>query len=143
MSFTYSSTDISTDLAKVRRLIGDTDSANALFTDEEIAFFLDQENDNVYLAAALACDSMVAKESTSEDVSIEGVSVSSSTQSTKWATSAAKFRSLAQGKSTGARIWIGGISLGDMDTEDEDTDRFPSQVKTGMFTNPPSRSTAS
>ena len=36
MTFTYNSTSITTDLAKVRLTIGDTNSADALLTDEEI-----------------------------------------------------------------------------------------------------------
>lgn len=53
MTFTYSTTDLTTSLAKVRRLIADTDSTNALFTDEEINFFL-AESSGIYAAAALA-----------------------------------------------------------------------------------------
>lgn len=51
MTFTYSSTSISTDLAKVRTFIGDTNSNDPLQTDEQINFFL-AETDNIYLAAA-------------------------------------------------------------------------------------------
>lgn len=52
MAFTYAA-DLSTDLAKVRRLVGDTDSANALFTDAEMNFFI-ATGGSVYMAAALA-----------------------------------------------------------------------------------------
>ena len=53
MTFTYSNTNVSSELARVRLLIADTDSTNALFTDEEIAFFLD-DGGSVYMAAAVA-----------------------------------------------------------------------------------------
>lgn len=53
MTFTYDSTSISTDLAKVRTLIGDTNSSDPLLTDEQITFFLDETAD-IYLAAANA-----------------------------------------------------------------------------------------
>lgn len=36
MTFTYDDTSVSTNLDKVRFLIGDTDSSNAIFTDEEL-----------------------------------------------------------------------------------------------------------
>lgn len=52
MAFTYDVT-LSTDLAKVRRLVGDTDSANALFTDAEMNFFI-TAGGSMYMAAAMA-----------------------------------------------------------------------------------------
>lgn len=55
MTWTYSATDISTDLAKIRLLVGDTDADDPLLTDEEIDFYLD-ETANIYLAAANAID---------------------------------------------------------------------------------------
>lgn len=51
MTFTYTGA-LTTDLERVRRLISDTDSANALFTDAEITYFL--TTGSVYKAAALA-----------------------------------------------------------------------------------------
>lgn len=59
MAFTYDAT-LSTTLAKVRRLIGDTDSANALFTDAEMNFFIDAVGDNMYRAAAMATRAIAA-----------------------------------------------------------------------------------
>jgi hypothetical protein len=50
MTWTYSSTDISTNLAKVRLLIGDTATADQQMTDEEINFFIDNEQ-TIYMAA--------------------------------------------------------------------------------------------
>lgn len=57
MTFTYDAEAISTDLAIIRTIIQDTDSANAFFTDEQIAAFLDLESDDVRYAAALALES--------------------------------------------------------------------------------------
>lgn len=62
MTFTYVATDVSTDLAKVRLTIGDTDSANALFSDEELAAFLSMNGDAVLLAAARALDTIAANQ---------------------------------------------------------------------------------
>src|SRR5512139_982449 len=53
MTFTYSSSYLGTDLAKVRRLIGDTDSTNALFSDEELNFMIDEGGD-IWMASAIA-----------------------------------------------------------------------------------------
>lgn len=57
MAFTYTGA-LTTDLEKVRRLISDTDSANALFTDAEITYFL--TTGSVYKAAALAARAIAA-----------------------------------------------------------------------------------
>ena len=45
MTFTYDATSISTDLAKVRMLIRDTDASKPLFTDEEITAILVMDTD--------------------------------------------------------------------------------------------------
>ena len=63
MDFTY---DITADSGKVRRLIGDvTDGTDVLptgenFADDEIAFFLTEEGDNIYRAAAAAFEALAA-----------------------------------------------------------------------------------
>jgi hypothetical protein len=58
MAFTY---DISTDLGKVRLIIGDTDSTAAQFQDEEISAFLLLNDSSLLLASADALDAMAAK----------------------------------------------------------------------------------
>ena len=50
MSFTYTDT-LTTDLGKVRFCIGDTVTAYAIFTDEEIGAALDKNGDDWYRAA--------------------------------------------------------------------------------------------
>ena len=59
MAFTYSSTSISTDLAKVRLMLGDTDSDDPLLTDEEINYVLGRYDD-VDRAAAECCRLVLA-----------------------------------------------------------------------------------
>lgn len=49
MTVTY---DITTNVGKVRLMVGDTDTTDNVFTDEEIQVFLTIESDNLYLAAA-------------------------------------------------------------------------------------------
>lgn len=61
MTFTY---DVTTARGKVRSLVGDTDTTNVpnqLFTDAEVDAFLEQESNDVYAAAALACESAAAR----------------------------------------------------------------------------------
>ena len=50
MTWTYDATSIGTDLAKVRLLIGDTETTDQQMTDEEINFFIDNEQ-TIYKAA--------------------------------------------------------------------------------------------
>lgn len=57
--FTY---DPSTSAGRVRLLATDTDSTNAIFSDEEIAAFLALEDDNVKRAAATALDQIASSE---------------------------------------------------------------------------------
>lgn len=60
MTFTYSATTPST-RDKVRRKIGDTQSANRVFEDEEIDSMLSEQSGDVLLACATACREMAAR----------------------------------------------------------------------------------
>ena len=62
--------DLGTDVGKVRLIIGDTDvfpESDAVFTDEELEYFLTVNSDNINLAAADACEAWVAKYAASPD----------------------------------------------------------------------------
>ena len=59
--------DITTDVGKVRLLIGDNDITNEAFTDAEITYFLTSNSNNIYLAAADALESWAAKYAASPD----------------------------------------------------------------------------
>lgn len=56
MAFTY---DVNTDRGRVRLLIADTDSTSVLFQDDEIDAFLTLGESNVFLAAAMAIESLL------------------------------------------------------------------------------------
>lgn len=60
MTWTYSSTSITTDLAKVRLLVGLTDTSDQLMTDEEIQFYIDTEA-NIYSAAAKCANALASQ----------------------------------------------------------------------------------
>ena len=60
MPFTYDST---TSRGRIRLLVGDTDTADStkqIFTDAEIDAFLALESNEIYAAAAAACESLAA-----------------------------------------------------------------------------------
>jgi hypothetical protein len=59
MSFTY---DVTNDAGKVRLIIADTDSDNAIFEDAEIEAYLGIQGGNIILAAASALDTIASSE---------------------------------------------------------------------------------
>ena len=67
MAATY---DLTTNVGKVRLVIGDTDVTpvtDAVFTDEELTYFLTVNSNNINLAAADALEAWIAKYTTSPD----------------------------------------------------------------------------
>lgn len=73
MTFTYDGTP-STVLEKVRLEIGDTDPTSALFTDEELNVWITNRADNIYLAAADACEAAARKFARAYDFTTDGQS---------------------------------------------------------------------
>ena len=62
--------DLTTSVGKVRLIIGDTDvhpESDAVFTDEELAYFLTVNSGNINLAAADALEAWIAKYATAPD----------------------------------------------------------------------------
>jgi hypothetical protein len=80
MAWTYSGDPANSARDKVRFLIGDTDTTNQLLNDAEIAFLLTQWNDDAYVAASHACDSLSAKFAAKSDYSKSVGDLSISTQ---------------------------------------------------------------
>jgi len=78
MTYTY---DTSTNAGKVRLLINDHDEQNVIFQDEEMDVFLALNGDDVYLAAAMALETiasnqvMVLKVITVMDLQTDGAAV--------------------------------------------------------------------
>lgn len=52
---------VPTDRDKVRFLIGDTDNDNLMLSDDEVAFTLSENADDLYLTAASLCKSIAAR----------------------------------------------------------------------------------
>lgn len=127
MTWTYSSTSISTDLAKVRLLVGDTNTNDQLLTDEEVAYFQTLDTD-LRLVAARCCDAIVAKLSRNIDRSNLGMSATRSQSIQHYMDLADRLRKEA--RSAGANPIaapdnFGGPSQADVDGYNEDTDRGP------------------
>jgi hypothetical protein len=120
MTWTYSNTSLSTDLAKVRLYIGDTNTAWQLLTDEEIAVATTLET-NLFLAASMCCEFILAKLARDNDDSKLGISVSRSQLTEHYR---GLRDSLALRASRGVEVYWGGGSIDERDTIAEDED-FP------------------
>lgn len=78
MTFTYNTADLTTDLAKVRLELGDTDSTAPLFADEEVNVYLARHAGNVLLTAAALCMVLATKYARIVNTSMGGQSISGS-----------------------------------------------------------------
>ena len=133
MTWTYSSTDLSTDLAKVRLLIGDTDTNDQQLTDEEIDFFTDDAA-SVYHAAASGCEALAAQYARRADKSIGQVSLHASQRQTHYHDLAAALRQRAL-TSVELVPYAGGISVGDKTAVEQESDRTKPQFALGWDDN--------
>lgn len=112
----------------VRFLIQDTDTANGKVTDAQIAFAILEEA-NIYSAAALCCDTLVAQFGSVTARSIDDTSVSYD----------AKFyqelgnQLRAKARSSYETPFCGGISVSDKDTTENGSDYVAPNFKRGMY----------
>jgi len=132
MAFTY---DITTDIGKVRRNIGDTDSATALLQDDEIQYYLDSANDNIYLASALAAQAISAEFSRKADTTVETVSVKYSQRAAQYASLSQRLRQDAKRLNAPNPV-ITGISEQAIEDQRADTDRVREKFYMDRFSNP-------
>lgn len=96
MSFSY---NLATNIGKLRLKIQDTDAAKALFSDEELQVFLDEEGANLNLSAADALDVLAngaAQLTKSEDIG--DYSYSAEQMAEQFRQQANRFRKLASGE---------------------------------------------
>lgn len=129
MTFTYDSTDISTDLAQVRLRIGDTNSADPLLTDEEITAYLTLDSDIVG-AAILCVKAIIAKLARDVDRGNLGMSA---TRSQKVQHYKDLLIELRKGDAHFCQVFAGGLSVSGKESNESDTDYIPPRFKLGMF----------
>lgn len=136
MTWSYS-TDLSTDKDKVRFLTGLNDTTNQRVTDEEIAGMLSLAADNVYEAGAMIADSLAGKYASSQSLKIDGFSTDYSDKADQYRELAKRLR--ATGKTAPGSLgtpFVGGISISEMDSVREDSDRNPSRFEMDTHTYP-------
>ena len=134
MTFTYDSSSISTDLAKVRLILGDTDSTDQLLQDEEINYFLSL-NDNVYGASVLAATAIQSKFSRLADTSIESVSVKYTQKADQYAKLSQDLKSKAEEQDLVLPSVLG-VSIDAINDANADDDRVQPKFKMDRFSNP-------
>lgn len=120
MSFTYTGTPDTTTsqgrLDAVRLLVKDHVESTHVFEDDEILFFLTQNGNSIYRAAADAADQLAGGEAGSK--SVGDLSITNS--AVAWMDIARAYRRKA---ALGAIPYAGGISKADKDAYEADTDR--------------------
>lgn len=141
MAFTYSGDPSASSRDAVRFLLGDTVEAQAVFSDEEIAWALTQ-NANVYFAAAVIADSAVAQFSGGNESDVKTKTVGALSISYGSKEKAEEYRALGRSlRVRGAinseiRPYSGGISVSDKKLEEQDTDWDKPAFARGMHDYP-------
>lgn len=139
MTWSYDPTNLGTASAaerldSVRFLVGDTDTTDQQVQDEEIAFALEQNGNNIYLSASWVARGIAAKYSRLVDTDLDGQLAESYSQLQK------HYKGLSdtleyQGKTTSGGIGFaaGGLSRATMKGIELDTDRTGSRIKRDQF----------
>lgn len=130
MTWTYDPT-LATDRDKIRTLIGDTNTADQLLTDEQIAYMLAQ-TPQVDLAAAECCDLILAKLARDIDRSNIGMSSQRSQKVQHYQDLAQRLRAKA---GTLSQTYVGGLSLAEKDELNDDADYVPMPFAVGRDEN--------
>jgi hypothetical protein len=127
----YTGNPSSSNIDKVRFLLGDTDESAEQLTDTEIEFLLTEQT-NAYDAAALGASTLAAKYAKLADRSVGDLSISYSQLSKNFNALAKTLTSQGATSVSGFRPYAGGISIADKDSQNADTDRTPPNFRIGM-----------
>ena len=133
MAWAYSGNPSSSDKDAVRFLVGDTNTADQLVTDEEITWALTEGG--VYYAAATVARSIAASFSRRVDFEVsKDLKVFYAKAAGNYNTLADKYA--AKASRVSAMPYAGGISVSDKETQEADTDRVePVFSKTDFMDN--------
>lgn len=132
MTWTYDSTDISTDLARVRRNIGDTVSTDPGLTDEEINSFLN-DGLSLDLATLRSAQALYAKWVRDVDRSNLGMSANRSQKLQHLKDLIDGY--LAPRVRRRATPFLGGVSYDNKESLEADDDFVRPRVRRGQFDN--------
>jgi hypothetical protein len=139
-TWTYSGDPQSSDLDKVRFLIGDTDQSDRLLGDEEILFLL-SERSGVYAASSIACLTLAARFSREVTKQVGDLKISAEQRAQHYRDLHEHYASQA-GESGGMSPYVlsapyaGGISIADRNAQIDDTDRVQPSFEIGSMDDP-------
>lgn len=128
MTWTYSNSDLSTDLAQVRFLIQDTNTKRQLLSDEEITWLLAQ-NGGIYATAAEAASVIAAHYGRQIDRSAIDVQDSASARAAFYQTLATKLKMRAN---LLVDVFAGGRTISGKEDLAADTDAIQPAFDVGM-----------
>ena len=118
MVWSYSTISLATNKKnQVRLLIGDTNSSFPILQDEEITFFLTENDDSVLAAAIDCCEAAAAEFSKEADTKNGALSVKASQRSEQYLVMAEKLRLRLSSYSD---IFVGGATWSDVNDLDDD-----------------------
>lgn len=125
MGWSYSGNPSTSLRDQVRFLIGDTNSASPLLSDEEIDFAVAENGTAAYMAAAVCCEAIVGKLSQSTSKTVGKLSLQNSEKYQNYVDLAARLRKRANNQRMGAPVLMGGgdtyLAPDDSPTSYEDT----------------------
>ena len=132
MAWTYND-QLATDKDKVRALIGDVNVNDKQVTDEAINVWVTEVGGNIYTAASIIAQGLSGLYARRAEIQIDGLKVKFIERAKHYRALAIQIRETGKLKagSLGTPV-VSGVSLGEMDSVDEDTDRFESRIKFGM-----------
>lgn len=118
MAFTYTSDPENSPRDAVRLLTGDTNSADPLLQDSEVAYFLSLFTDSPYPAAAAACDAISSLYSRQADTTNGRLSVKASQRAEAYAKRADELR---RDNMISAEVFAGGLTISGKNALDADS----------------------
>jgi hypothetical protein len=142
MSWSYDPS-LGQDADKVRFLIGDTDTTNQLVQDEAIDTMISLYGDNFAAAAAL-CDGLATKFARLPTITISGITIRGTERAEQFRITAASLRRQSAQGAPGALGLpsVTGVSVSDVQSNQQDTDRVPDKFQVGNMDFPGTVSTA-
>lgn len=135
MTWTYDAWSISTDLGKIRLIIGDVNSADEILSDEEIAYAQTLDTD-IRLIAARCCDFIIAKKARDVDRNNLGMSANRSQVIQHYIDLRDNLREEARNERDDiAEVFVGGVSQASKDSLTSDTDLVQPSAVRGQWDN--------
>ena len=126
MAFTYTDNPVDNPQDAVRLMVNDRDSTRAIFADDEIAWFLAQE-ENIYMAAAFALETFAGNDHGIKRKKVGSLEIEYDADQIR--ASAKQFRVRGSGHQV---LTAGGVSLDDRKALDEDTDLIQPYFEVGQ-----------